>query len=169
MPFQTIDRRLYEAIKNSGINLILSVPCAMLKGLIEVINVIAEIPHIPVTREEEGVGIAAGASLAGKTPALLMQNSGLGNSINAIKSLLQLYEIPVIFIMSHRGTEGEKIPAQMPMGQVSIDLLNCVDVGFEIVDSIDTIKNIEKIVQKSRESNKPHGVLLKRTLWRGLK
>ncbi len=51
-----------------------------------------------------------------------MQNSGLGNSINAIKSLLELYKIPIVFIMSHRGAEGEKIIAQIPMGQVTIKL-----------------------------------------------
>ncbi len=167
MPFHTVDRKLYESIKKSGIDLLLSVPCAMLKGIIDVVNKIGDIPYISVTREEEGVGIAAGASLGGKTPALLMQNSGLGNSINAIKSLLQLYEIPVIFIMSHRGAEGEKIAAQMPMGQVTIDLLKCIDVGFEIVDSPESIVNIEKAVRISRETNKPQAILLKRRLWGG--
>ena len=100
------DIELYETIKNSGIDLILSLPCILLKSLLEIIDEKNEIQHIPVTREEEGVGIAAGAYLGGRKPAILMQNSGLGNSVNAIKSLLQLYKIPVIFIMSHRGAEG---------------------------------------------------------------
>ncbi|MFW9876238.1 MAG: thiamine pyrophosphate-binding protein [Candidatus Thorarchaeota archaeon] len=105
----SVDIALYNIIKNSGIDLILSLPCILLKGLLEEIDRRQEIQHIPITREEEGVGIAAGAYLGGKTPALLIQNSGLGNSINAIKSLLQLYKIPIIFIMSHRGAEGKKL------------------------------------------------------------
>jgi len=102
-----VNLKLYESLKNSGIDLILSLPCIMLKDLIQILEYKNEIQHISITREEEGVGIAAGAYLAGRTPALLIQNSGIGNSINAIKSLLELYEIPIIFIMSHRGDKGE--------------------------------------------------------------
>ena len=81
-----VDLKLYENIKESGIDLILSVPCILLKNLLMIIDEKNEIQHVPVTREEEGVGIAAGAYLGGKIPLILMQNSGLGNSINAIYS-----------------------------------------------------------------------------------
>ena len=161
----SVDLKLYEAIKNTGINLLLSVPCIMLKGLLEVIEEKKEIQHIAVTREEEGVGIAAGAYLGGKLPAILMQNSGLGNSINAIKSLLELYKIPVIFIMSHRGAEGEKIIAQMPMGQITIDLLKLLTIEIYILNSPGNIKNIIKAVDKAKKTKKPIAIILKRTLW----
>jgi len=161
----SVDLKLYEAIKNTGINLLLSVPCIMLKGLLEVIEEKKEIQHIAVTREEEGVGIAAGAYLGGKLPAILMQNSGLGNSINAIKSLLELYKIPVIFIMSHRGAEGEKIIAQMPMGQITIDLLKLLTIETYILNSPGNIKNIIKVVDKAKKTKKPIAIILKRTLW----
>ncbi len=162
-----IDSLLYTAIKNAGVDLILSVPCDMLKGLINEIENTKEISYIPITREEEGVGIAAGAYLGGKTPLILMQNSGLGNSINAIKSLLELYEIPVIFMMSHRGAEGEKIIAQFPMGKVTYDLLDCINVRKFIRDSRTIISNIEEAVQFSRNSNQSVAIILKRTLWVG--
>ncbi len=161
----SVDLKLYEAIKKTGINLLLSVPCIMLKGLLEVIEEKKEIQHIAVTREEEGVGIAAGAYLGGKLPAILMQNSGLGNSINAIKSLLELYKIPVIFIMSHRGAEGEKIMAQMPMGQITIDLLKLLTIETYIINSPGNIKNIIKAVDKAKKTKKPIAIILKRTLW----
>lgn len=161
----SVDLKLYEAIKKTGINLLLSVPCIMLKGLLEVIEEKKEIQHIAVTREEEGVGIAAGAYLGGKLPAILMQNSGLGNSINGIKSLLELYKIPVIFIMSHRGAEGEKIMAQMPMGQITIDLLKLLTIETYIINSPGNIKNIIKAVDKAKKTKKPIAIILKRTLW----
>ena len=164
-----IDQKLYSAIKQSGIDLLLSVPCAMIKGLLQVIDDKNEIPHISVTREEEGVGIAAGAYLGGKVPALLMQNSGLGNSINAIKSLLELYEIPIIFIMSHRGAEGEKILAQIPMGQLTLSLLECIDVGYIIIDSEEKIDDMIHAIKKSQNSNKSIAIVLKRTLWGAFK
>ncbi|UCD01158.1 MAG: sulfopyruvate decarboxylase subunit alpha [Promethearchaeota archaeon] len=161
-----IDLELYKSIKNSGINLLLSVPCIMLKGLLEIIEVKKEIQHIPVTREEEGVGIAAGAYLGGKVSAILMQNSGLGNSINAIKSLLDVYMIPVIFIMSHRGAAGEKIVAQIPMGQITMDLLKCLTLETYILDSPEKIKNIEIAVNEAKKNKKPVAIILKKTLWR---
>ncbi|MFW9818871.1 MAG: sulfopyruvate decarboxylase subunit alpha [Candidatus Thorarchaeota archaeon] len=161
-----VDNILYDTIKKSGIDLLLSLPCIMLKGLLELIDVKNEIQHIPITREEEGVGIAAGAYLGGRTPAILMQNSGLGNSINAIKSLLQLYKIPVIFIMSHRGAEGEKILAQIPMGKLTPNLLDLLEIKKFIITSTDDINKILKAVLLSKEKNISVCILLKRNLWR---
>ncbi len=161
-----IDIALYEMIKDSGINLILSLPCILLKGLLEEIDERHEIQNIPITREEEGIGIAAGAYLGGITPALLIQNSGLGNSVNAIKSLLQLYKIPVVFIMSHRGAEGEKIIAQIPMGKLTPSLLDILNIKKFIIDSLDKIKEIKIAVEFSKKSNQSVGILLKRQLWR---
>jgi len=161
----SIDLKLYETIKESGIDLILSLPCIMLKGLLELIEEKNEIQHISITREEEGVGIAAGAYLGGKTPAILIQNSGLGNSVNAIKSLLQLFKIPVIFIMSHRGAEGEKIKAQIPMGQLIPDLLDLLKIRKFIIDSKKNIKSIKNAVELSKSLEMSTGILLKKTLW----
>jgi len=161
----SIDLKLYETIKESGIDLILSLPCIMLKGLLQLIEEKNEIQHISITREEEGVGIAAGAYLGGKTPAILIQNSGLGNSVNAIKSLLQLFKIPVIFIMSHRGAEGEKIKAQIPMGQLIPDLLDLLKIRKFIIDSKKNIKSIKNAVELSKSLDISTGILLKKTLW----
>jgi len=161
----SIDSKLYEMIKSSGINLILSLPCIMLKDLLCIIEEKKEIKHIPITREEEGVGIAAGAYLGGKTPVILMQNSGLGNSINAIKSLLQLYKIPVVFIMSHRGAEGEEIMAQIPMGQLTPNLLDLLGIKKFIIDSTQKIKDIKNAVNFSKNSLESVGILLKKQLW----
>ena len=163
-----VDLLLYKTIKNSKIDLILSLPCIMLKGLLQVIEEKNEIDHISITREEEGIGIAAGAYLGGKVPAIVMQNSGLGNSVNAIKSLLQLYRIPVIFIMSHRGGEGEKILAQIPMGKLTPDLLDLLKIETFIVDSEKNIKHIQTAVEQSLSSGIPTGILLKKKLWGSL-
>ncbi|KKK41371.1 hypothetical protein LCGC14_0865010 [marine sediment metagenome] len=161
----SIDLKLYNAIKNSGINLILSLPCIMLKNLLELIEEKNEIKHISITREEEGVGIAAGAYLCGKTPALLIQNSGIGNSINAIKSLLYLFKIPIVFIMSHRGAEGEKISAQIPMGKLTPHLLDLLGIEKFVIDSEEKINYIETAVELCASTDVSTCILLKKTLW----
>ena len=163
-----INLKLYEMLKNSGIDLILSLPCIMLKDLIQILEDKNEIQHISITREEEGVGIAAGAYLAGRTPALLIQNSGIGNSINAIKSLLELYEIPIIFIMSHRGDKGENIIAQIPMGHYTPQLLKSLPMRKIFIKSANDIKKIKKNVENSKKTKNSIAILLKNTLWRGL-
>lgn len=121
---------IFDGLKDAGIDFIVSVPCVNLSKLLNMINEDDEIIHIPVTREEEGIGICAGAFLGGKKPAILMQNSGLGNSINALKSLTQLYEFPLLMIMSHRGTEGENICGQVPMGESTPRILEGMDFKF---------------------------------------
>jgi len=65
------------------------------------------------TREEEAFGIAAGLYLGGKRPTVMLQSSGLGNSINALTSLFMPYQIPALVIISMRGDEGEWNAAQV--------------------------------------------------------
>jgi sulfopyruvate decarboxylase subunit alpha len=97
---------VYRGLKKGRIDLVASVPCIKLGPLLEMICRDPAIRHVPVTREEEGVGVCAGAFMGGRRPALLMQNSGLGNCINALASLDMLYGIPLLMVLSHRGTEG---------------------------------------------------------------
>jgi sulfopyruvate decarboxylase subunit beta len=97
---------VYQGMKRADINFVTSVPCVNLQELLVLVSGDPEIIHVPATREEEGVGICAGAWMGGRRPALLMQNSGLGNSINALASLDMLYGIPLLMIISHRGGQG---------------------------------------------------------------
>jgi sulfopyruvate decarboxylase subunit alpha len=69
------------------------------------------------TREEEAFGIAAGLYLGGARPTVMLQSSGLGNSLNALTSLFVPYQIPALVIISMRGDAGEWNSAQMPMGR----------------------------------------------------
>ena len=147
---------IYEGIKESGIDFIVSLPCANLKTLLELVEDDPEIRHIPVPREEEGFAIAAGAYMAGRKTAILMQNSGLGNSINVLTSLLKLYNIPILMIISHRGTYGEPICGQVPMGKATTKILDSIDLTYKKIDSPETARKIipqaTKLAQISQEA-----------------
>jgi sulfopyruvate decarboxylase subunit alpha len=119
---------VYQGMKRAGINFVTSVPCINLQELLALVGDDSEIIHVPVTREEEGVGICAGAWMGGLRPALLMQNSGLGNSINALASLDMLYGIPLLMIISHRGGVGEPVIGQAPMGRLTVPLLEAMNI-----------------------------------------
>lgn len=157
---------IYDGLKDAGVDFIVSVPCVNLSRLLDMIDDDPEITHIPVTREEEGIGICAGAYLGGKRTAILMQNSGLGNSINALKSLNELYEFPLIMIMSHRGTEGEGIVGQVPMGESTPRILEAMDFKFFKPETAEAAYDAVRLSwDMSEEEGKPVSILLEIRYW----
>ena len=157
---------IYDGLKDAGIDFIVSVPCVNLSRLLNMIDDDPEITHIPVTREEEGIGICAGAYLGGKRTAILMQNSGLGNSINALKSLMELYEFPLIIVMSHRGTEGESIVGQVPMGESTPRILEAMDFKFFKPETPEAAYDAIRFSwELSEDEGKPVSVLLEISYW----
>ena len=157
---------VYLGLKEAGINFIVSVPCINLTELLKMIDEDPEITHVPVTREEEGIGICAGAYLGGMKPAILMQNSGLGNSVNALKSLTQLYEFPLLMIMSHRGTEGEGICGQVPMGESTPKILDAMDFKFfKPQNPEEAYEDIKSSWKLSEDNKKPVSILLEIKYW----
>jgi sulfopyruvate decarboxylase subunit alpha len=87
------------------------------------------------TREEEAFGIAAGLYLGGRRPTVMLQSSGLGNSLNALTSLLMPYQIPVLIVVSMRGDSGEWNAAQVPMGRAVHGIFESIGVPYVTVAS----------------------------------
>lgn len=88
-----------------------------------------------LTREEECFGYAAGYRAAGGTPLVMIQCSGLGNSLNAIGSLVLPYGLAFPVIVSMRGTLGERNPSQMPLGRTTVSTLDALGVqAFSLAD-----------------------------------
>jgi sulfopyruvate decarboxylase subunit alpha len=159
-------RAVYCGLKRARIDFAVSVPCVNLQHLLNMIGTDSEIIHIPATREEEGVGICAGAWMAGKRPALLMQNSGLGNSINALASLDFLYGIPLLMIISHRGSAGESIIGQVPMGKLTPRILETMKIPVFSPSPAEAEDAVFSAWKLSTEMRRPVAVLLDLTFWR---
>ena len=158
---------VYQALKNAGIDFVVSLPCVNLGKIMEMVECDADIIHVPVTREEEGFGICAGAYLAGKKTAILMQNSGLGNSVNVLASLYKLYELPIMMIMSHRGTEGEFMTAQVPMGDATPGVLDALEIAyFNPKTAEDALNVIPEAWLLSEMGGAPVGILLDVKFWK---
>jgi sulfopyruvate decarboxylase alpha subunit len=87
------------------------------------------------TREEEAFGIAAGLYLGGRRPAVMLQSSGLGNSLNAVTSLLLPMQIPALAVVSMRGDDNEWNAAQVAMGRAVPGILDAIGVPFTTIDS----------------------------------
>ena len=122
---------------------------------------------MPVTREEEGVGLCAGAWMAGRRPALLMQNSGLGNCINALASLDMLYGIPLLMIISHRGGAGEPMVGQVPMGRLTAPLLDAMEIPHFSPTCAEAEEAVIDAWRQAEAEPEPVAILLDLDFWRG--
>ena len=112
------------------------------------------------TREEEAFGIAAGLYLGGRLPAVMLQSSGLGNSLNALTSLLTPYQIPVLTIVSMRGDEGEWNAAQVPMGRAVRSIFEAIDVPHATVERADVAADTVRLVGKTAFGTRRVGACL---------
>jgi sulfopyruvate decarboxylase alpha subunit len=118
------------------------------------------------TREEEAVGIAAGLYLGGIRAAVMMQSSGLGNSVNALASLHSAFGIPVLLLITMRGGEGEWNPTQHPMGLAVPAILDTLGVPHETIVAADCAEEtIGRVGGQAFASRRPGACLLARPLW----
>jgi len=161
----SISQDLYRELRKAGLDFFMSVPCKFTAEIIALLEKDKSIIYTPVNREEEGMGIAAGAYMAGKKPCIVMQNSGLGNGINAVCSLLNYYSLPVVFLISHRGTEMEKVEAQKPMGKATPALLDTIDIPYIIFKDKKQISTLKTIIQKSFADEVSLAILLPPEFW----
>ena len=105
---------LRDHLKAKGFGPCFGTPCGVLAPLWDSIDRADGVTTIP--REDNAVGVAAGSALAGRAPVVLMQNSGFGQSINAISSLVVPYHIPILLIVSMRGVAPDDTVENEGMG-----------------------------------------------------
>ena len=112
------------------------------------------------TREEEAFGIAAGLYLGGVRPTVLLQSSGLGNSLNAIASLLIPYQIPALIVISMRGDLGEWNAAQVPMGRAVGTICEALGLPLATVDTAEATGEVVRLVGRTAFGTRRPGVCL---------
>src|SRR5919108_5752218 len=115
-----------QALQDVGFNFFTGVPDSILGGIIE--TLMERGLYTPAVREDEAVAMAAGAYMAGKVPAVLMQNSGLGTALNALISLNVIYKQPCLLIVSWRGFQGKDAPEHLVMGETMPQLLDTMRI-----------------------------------------
>ncbi len=123
-------KHVADVLRRNDIRTFATVPDSIVSRVLEHLRADPQCRVVTVTREEEGVGLLSGAWLAGRRGALLMQNSGLGNCVNALASLNVASQIPLVLVMSHRGDLGEFNPAQVPMGQATGPVLDALGIRW---------------------------------------
>lgn len=115
---------------------------------------------VPLTTEEEGVALLAGAWLGGEKGILLMQSSGTGNCINML-SLPLACRFPLLMLVTMRGEAGESNPAQIPMGSATGRVLEAVGVAVtraEVAADIPAV--LAEALDRAYATESPHAVLV---------
>jgi len=159
------EEKIIALLKKHGVNFTASLPCEKVKTLLEMVEM--DFYHVPLTREEEGVGIAAGAALTGRRPALFVQSSGIGNMINALLSLTAFYELPLALFVSRRGVYKEKIEAQFPMGRRLPGILTGAGISYSEINTVEDINIVDRELPEAFIKNKIHAFLLSPAIWEG--
>jgi sulfopyruvate decarboxylase subunit alpha len=166
MPVSVINSKLiYEALKECDIRLLSALPETWLVHLIRMADDDPEMILVRLAKEEEGVGISAGAHFAGVKSAMLMQNHGFLASINGIVSFAHLYKIPLLMLISYRGSFGERDPWQTQGGNATEPVLRALGIPYSFLDSTATVKKRIQQAQTLAESSlQPVALLLTRDL-----
>src|ERR671910_3737866 len=115
---------VYDALVAAGVEVVSALPETWLVHLIRLAEDDPAMTLVRLAKEEEGVGISAGAHFAGVKSAMLMQNHGFLASVNGIVSCAQLYRIPLLMLISARGEFGERDPWQTEGGLVTTHVLD---------------------------------------------
>jgi sulfopyruvate decarboxylase subunit alpha len=156
---------VFDALKGCGVRIMSALPETWLVHLIRMADDDPDVTLVRLAKEEEGVGVSTGAHLAGVKSAMLMQNHGFLASVNGIVSCAQLYRIPLLMVISHRGTFGERDPWQTEGGALTEEVLRALRIPFTYLERADHVsKRVADAQTLAYASNKPAALLLCRDL-----
>jgi sulfopyruvate decarboxylase alpha subunit len=129
---------VHRELAAAGVRVVGYVPDAGHKRLIELCHADRSMRAVPLTTEEEGIGLAAGAWLGGEKSVLLMQSSGVGNLINAL-GMVKVCRFPLLIVVTMRGEQGEFNPWQVPMGENTARVLETMSVAVRQAGDAQTV------------------------------
>ena len=160
------DQIIADFVKNR-IEFVTTVPCKQLAGVIEKIDQHDAIHHVPSNKEDEGMGLCAGAYMGGKRPAIIMQNTAIGVTINTLVTLIQYYNIPLPMLISYRGEIGEPVACQVEMAVHTKALLAQLNIPTYHFHAPDDVKELDGILNHSFMARKPVAILTDASFWKG--
>jgi sulfopyruvate decarboxylase alpha subunit len=143
----------------AGFDFFTGVPCSLVGPLI------AELERRGLyrgeTREDAALGVAAGAYLGGRMPVVVMQNSGLGVSLNALGSLHILYRMPCLLLVTWRGFEGADAPEHLVMGAVLPRLLDLFEIPHRAPEHAAALADVDWAAGVARETARPVALVVR--------
>ncbi len=156
---ENFQNHMFDFLLKHGINNFVGVPDSTLKNFIT--QGIKKKKILIATREEEAIGICTGMLLSDSPSLIFMQNAGFANSLSTITSLIQLYKLPLIFLIGWRGFLKNDAPEHEKIGQIQPKLLKNLKLDHKIISSKTWKKDCEWAIAKSKK-NFPVALIIKR-------
>jgi sulfopyruvate decarboxylase subunit alpha len=154
---------ILTGLKKAGIDFIASLPDEKMLELIRAVERDRDIIHVPLCREEEGIGICAGAYLAGRRTAIIMQNAGFLNSCNALTTTSLQFQIPLLMLIYYAGDIGDR--GFTTLGAVTEPVLQAMGIrSFALRDRQAVDETLRGAQILADDSKKPVAVLLTRSV-----
>lgn len=163
----SVNDKIVGDLVNNGIEFVTTVPCKQLAGVIAKINETKEIMHVPSNKEDEGMGLCAGAFMGGKRSAIIMQNTAIGVTINTLVTLVQYYHFPLPMLISYRGEIGEPVACQTEMAVHTKALLAQLNIPTYHFHNPDDVNELDAILKYCFMSKKPTAILTDASFWKG--
>src|SRR5262249_8189422 len=158
---QEVAPEIVDSLKEAGGGFVANLTEANLHDLVMALGEDPAIHHVPVTREEEGIGICAGAYLGGKKPAMVMMNSGFLLSTNALATVCIHPGIPVLMLIGHSGGVGEENAGHATVGALTEPGVQAMHIFFEKVGRFEDIRpTISDSPTPPRSSPRPTAIVL---------
>jgi len=154
---------LVAGLKKAGIDFIATLPDEKMLEVIRAVERDREVKHVPLCREEEGIGICAGAYLAGKKTAIIMQNAGFLNSCNALTTTSLQLQIPILMLIYYAGDIGDR--GFTTLGAVTEPVLQAMGFRTYVLRKPEDIDEVLAGAQiLADDSKKPVAVLLTKSV-----
>jgi len=161
----TMSRTWYEIVleclKNNNVRVVTYVPDKVLTPLINAIHADPFFDAFSTTREEEALGIVCGAWMAGTRATILMQTSGFATLPNALASLAQAYQIPVLMFISERGTMGEFNVGQALVCRTMRPILQASGIEHHTLSRLDEVEFItDRTIKQAFQTQESAALIL---------
>jgi sulfopyruvate decarboxylase subunit alpha len=157
-------RLLVESLQRIGVSLAAYLPDEWLEPLISEVDHTPDIRGVRVAREDEGIGICAGAFFGGKRAVLITQNSGVLLSGNAIVGCAMLHHAPFLMLVSYTGSVTDRRFYQINKGRATEPVLQALGLRYAILDEPDQVGMLEDLAAYAYQSAQPAVALLGRSI-----
>lgn len=163
----SVNDKILASLVNNKVEFVTTVPCKQLGGVIEGVEKHPNIMHVPSNKEDEGMGLCAGAFMGGKRSCIFMQNTALGVTANTLATLIQFYQMPLPMLISYRGELGERVACQVEMAIHTKAILNQLNIQTYHFHTPDDVDELDSILNHTFMCRKPTAILTDANFWGG--
>lgn len=157
-------QRFVDGLLRLGFDYFTSVPCSYFGPVLTELERRPEVTYQVAAVEAEAIAMACGATLAGRRALVMLQNSGLGNCVNPISSLLAPFAVPLVMLVSHRGLDAvdSNAPQHDMMGRITHDLLALLEVPAQPMPTEleSALAAFENALRQAIAQGRPHALVL---------